>query len=131
MSSTTTTKAAQDATPASENDRPARRDSVNQVTLIGRFVAAPELRQTASGTHVTTARVATNDANGVEYHDVVLWGQLADVATSYLGKGRLVYVRGRLQTRTWQATDGSTRRVTEIVADRLQALTRRQDEQAA
>ncbi len=103
-----------------------RTDSVNQVTLIGRLVAAPEMRQTASGVHVTTARVATNDKNGVEFHDVVLWGQLADFASQYLGKGRLVYIRGRLQSRTWQAADGTPRRTVEIVADRLQALTRRQ-----
>ncbi len=99
-----------------------RGDSVNQVTVIGRLVAAPELRETASGKHVTTVRVATNGKSHAEFHDVVLWGQLADLATSYLGKGRLVYVEGRLQSRQWQATDGSTRRTVEIVANRLQAL---------
>lgn len=99
-----------------------RSDSVNQVTLIGRLVAAPELRETASGKHVTTARVATNGRNQTEFHDVVLWGQLADFATRYLAKGRLVYVEGRLQSRQWQAADGSTRRTVEIVASRLQAL---------
>jgi single-strand DNA-binding protein len=99
-----------------------RGDSVNQVTLIGRLVAAPELRETASGKHVTTVRVATNGKSHAEFHDVVLWGQLADFATSYLSKGRLVYVEGRLQSRQWQATDGSTRRTVEIVANRLQAL---------
>jgi single-strand DNA-binding protein len=117
------TKTSSPNSTATYSDRAPRRDSVNQVTLVGRLVAAPEMRQTASGTHVTTVRVATNDRNGAEFHDVVLWGQLADFATSYLGKGRLVYVRGRLQSRSWQASDGSTRRVTEIVADRLQALT--------
>ncbi len=105
-----------------------RRDSVNQVTLIGRFVAAPEIRQTASGVHVTTARVATNDKSGAEFHDVVLWGQLADFASQYLGKGRLVYVRGRLQSRTWQAADGTSRKAVEIVAERLQALSARGEE---
>lgn len=124
MRSTKTTTKATETDEAPDGERSARRDSVNQVTLIGRLVAAPEMRQTASGTHVTTARVATNDRNGAEFHDVVLWGQLANFATSYLGKGRLVYVRGRLQSRTWQATDGSARRVTEIVADRLQVLSR-------
>jgi single-strand DNA-binding protein len=99
-----------------------QRDSVNQVTLIGRLVAAPELRDTASGKHVTTVRVATNGTSHAEFHDVVLWDQLADFATSYLGKGRLVYVEGRLQSRQWQATDGSIRRSVEIVANRLQAL---------
>jgi single-strand DNA-binding protein len=99
-----------------------RGDSVNQVTLIGRLVAAPELRETASGKHVTTIRVATNGKSHAEFHDVVLWGQLADFACHYLGKGRLVYIEGRLQNRQWQATDGSTRRTVEIVANRLQAL---------
>jgi single-strand DNA-binding protein len=49
---------------------------------------------------------------------VVLWGQLADFATSYLGKGHLVYVEGRLQGHQWQATDGATRRTVEIIANR-------------
>ena len=74
------------------------------------------------GAHVTTVRVATNGESHAEFHDVVLWGQLADFACQYLGKGRLVYIEGRLQSRQWQATDGSTRRTVEIVANRLQAL---------
>jgi single-strand DNA-binding protein len=95
---------------------------VNQVTLIGRLVAAPELRKTTSGKDVTTVRVATNGKSHAEFHDVVLWGQLATFACQYLGKGRLVYIEGQLQIRQWQATDGSTRRTVEIVANRLQAL---------
>jgi single-strand DNA-binding protein len=104
--------------------RQSRGDSVNQVVLIGRLVAAPDLRETASGKHVTTVRVATNGKARAEFHDVVLWGQLADFATSYLGKGRLVYVEGRLQGRQWQATDGTTRWTVEIIANRLQALSK-------
>ena len=99
-----------------------RGDSVNQVTLIGRLVATPELRKTASGKSVTTVRIATNGKRHAELHDVVLWGQLADFACQCLGKGRLVYIEGRLQSRQWQATDGSTRRTIEITANRLQAL---------
>ena len=117
MRSRTTTTT---SSPASTT--PARRESVNQVTLIGRLVAAPELRATASGKYVTTARVATNGRTGAEFHDVVLWGQLAEFACQYLGKGRLVYVEGRLRSRQWQAADGGTRRTVEIVANRLQAL---------
>lgn len=110
-------------TTASEPENKSRGDSVNQVILVGRLVAAPELRATASsGKHVTTARIATNGRSSAEFHDVVLWGQLADFCTSYLGKGRLVYVEGRLQSRSWQAADGSTRRNVEIVASRLQGL---------
>jgi len=104
------------------SERQNRGDSVNQVTLIGRLVATPELRETGSGKHVTTVRVATNGKSHAEFHDVVLWGQLADFACSYLGKGRLIYIEGRLQSRQWQATDGNTRRTVEIVANRLQAL---------
>jgi single-strand DNA-binding protein len=110
--------------PVAKDERQSRGDSVNQVTLIGRLVAAPELRETGSGKHVTTVRVATNGKTHAEFHDVVLWGLLADFATSYLGKGRLVYIEGRLQSRQWQATDGSARRTVEIVANRLQALSR-------
>ncbi len=116
MRSKTTTTTTSSPAPNTQ----ARRESVNQVTLIGRLVAAPELRETASGEHVTT-RVATNGRTGAEFHDVVLWGQLADFACQYLGKSRLVYVEGRLQSRQWQAA-GGTRRTVEIVANRLQAL---------
>jgi single-strand DNA-binding protein len=59
-----------------------------------------------------------------EFHDVVLWGRLADFTTRCFGKSRLAYIEGRLQSRQWQATDGSTRRTVEIVANRLQALSR-------
>ena len=122
MPSNKTTKTKKLAATATQS----RGDSVNQVTLIGRLVAAPELRETASGKHVTTVRVATNGKSHAEFHaelhDVVLWGQLADFACQYLGKGRLVHIEGRLQSRQWQATDGSSRRTVEIVAIRLQAL---------
>lgn len=102
-----------------------RGDSVNSVTLIGRLTAPPELRTTASGKTVTTARVAINGRNDTaDFFDVVLWGQAAEFACTYLGKGRLVYVEGRLQSRQWQAADGSTRRTVEIVAHRLQALSK-------
>ena len=114
----TSSMKSQEALPAEQKSRG---DSVNQVILIGRIVAAPELGTTASGKHVTTVRVATNGKSHAEFHDV-LWGQLAEFATSYLGKGRLVYVEGRLQSRTWQASDGSSRRNVEIIANRLQAL---------
>ncbi|HLG68486.1 MAG TPA: single-stranded DNA-binding protein [Acidimicrobiales bacterium] len=127
MSSNKTTTKANPSSPT----RPSRQDSINQVILVGRIVAAPELRQTASGKHVTTARIATNGKAGAEFHDVVLWNQLADFACSYLGKGRLVSVEGRLQSRQWKAQDGSTRRTIEIVASRLQALTGKSDAPAA
>jgi single-strand DNA-binding protein len=97
--------------------------SVNRTTLVGRLVATPELRETKGGIHVTTIRVATNDREQAEFHDVVLWRQLADFAAGYLTKGRLVYVEGRLQARAWESADGSKRRSFEVVATRLTALT--------
>lgn len=85
MPSNTTNSSKKPAT----GERQSRRDSVIQVTLIGRLVATPELRETGSGKAVTTIRVATNGNSHAEFHDVVLWGQLARFACSYLGKGRL------------------------------------------
>jgi single-strand DNA-binding protein len=96
--------------------------SVNRTTLVGRLVATPELRETKSGIHVTTIRIATNDREQAEFHDVVLWRQHADFAVGYLTKGRLVYIEGRLQARSWKSADGSKRRSFEVVASRLTAL---------
>jgi single-strand DNA-binding protein len=103
--------------------KPTRGASVNRVILTGRLVATPELRTTGSGLHVTTVRIVTNDREQPEFHDVVLWRQMADFATKYMVKGRLAYVEGRLQSRNWEAADGSKRRTVEIVADKFQALT--------
>jgi single-strand DNA-binding protein len=75
---------------------------------------------------VTTVRIATNDREQPEFHDVVLWRQLADFATSYMTKGRLAYIEGRQQSRTWEAVDGSKRRTTEVVADTFKALSPQQ-----
>jgi single-strand DNA-binding protein len=109
----------------------ARGASVNRVILTGRVVATPELRTTSSGLHVTTVRIVTNDREQPEFHDVVLWRQMADFATKYMAKGRLAYVEGRLQSRSWEAADGSKRRTVEIVADRFQALTPKEAAEAA
>ena len=84
MRSNTTKSTKKPATGERQN----RGDSVNQVTLMGRLVATPELRETGSSKHVTTVRVATNGKTNTEFHSVVLWGQLPDFATKYLGKGR-------------------------------------------
>jgi single-strand DNA-binding protein len=105
--------------------------SVNRVILTGRLVATPELRTTSSGLHVTTVRIVTNDREQPEFHDVVLWRQMADFATKYMVKGRLVYVEGRMQSRSWEAADGSKRRTVEVVADRFQALTSKPAEEKA
>jgi single-strand DNA-binding protein len=105
---------------------------VNKVILIGRLAADPDVRATASGTHVTKLRVATNTYAGQEedgsrrertdYHHLVLFGRQAEIAGSYLRKGRLVYAEGRNQTRTWETPEGQRRYMTEVVVDSLQML---------
>jgi single-strand DNA-binding protein len=66
-----------------------------------------------------------------EFHDIVLWRQLADFAAGYMTTGRLVYIEGRLQGRTWEATDGTQRRSVAVVADRYQALSSKAAKSAA
>jgi single-strand DNA-binding protein len=110
-------------TEAQAPKKRARGATFNRVILTGRVVATPELRTTGSGLHVTTVRIVTNDREQPEFHDVVLWRQMADFATKYMVKGRLAYVEGRMQSRSWEAADGSKRRTVEVVADRFQALT--------
>lgn len=101
---------------------------LNRATLIGRLTHEPELRTIPSGQSVTTFSIATNytwtDSSGVrqekpEYHNIVAWGKLAEICAQYLGKGRRVYIEGRLQTREWDGKDGVKRRTTEIVADNM------------
>lgn len=96
---------------------------------MGRLTADPEVKTTPTGTQVATFSVATNrywtDKVGakkeeVEFHNVVLWGRQASVAGQFLAKGSIAYIEGRLQTRSWQAKDGTTRRVTEIIGENIQ-----------
>ncbi len=125
MASKTNTRSTESTTDTTETKRSSKGTSVNRVILAGRLVATPELRTTDSGVHVTTVRIVTNDREQPEFHDVVLWRQMADFATSYMTKGRLAYVEGRLQSRTWEAADGTQRRTVEVIADRFQALSGR------
>lgn len=101
---------------------------LNRATIIGNLTRDPELRSTPGGKAVATIGLATNrfwmDANGqkqqqAEFHNVVLWGKLAEIASQYLKKGRKAYVEGRLQTREWTGQDGLKRTRTEIVAENL------------
>ena len=102
--------------------------SLNRAQIIGNLTREPEMRQTASGQAVANFGVATNrsykDSSGqkqeqVEFHNVVVWGKLAEICSQYLGKGRKVFIEGRLQTREWEGKDGGKRRTTEIVADNM------------
>ena len=105
--------------------------SVNKVILVGRLGKDPEMRFTPSGKAVTNFSMATSeywsDAGGerqerTEWHKIVLWGKVAEVAAKLLSKGKLVYIEGRLQSRSWDADDGSKRYTTEIVANQMQIL---------
>ena len=105
--------------------------SVNKVILVGNLGKDPELKHTGSGTAVATMTVATNerykDKNGewqdrTEWHNVVLWQRLAEIAAEYLKKGRSVYIEGRLQTRAWEDKQGQKRYTTEIIASDLVLL---------
>ncbi len=101
---------------------------LNKVMIIGRLTRDPELRNTPTGKAVATISLATNriwvDANKqkqkqVEYHNVVMWTKLAEIAHQYLRKGGKVYVEGRLQTREWTGQDGVKRYRTEIVGENM------------
>ncbi len=100
---------------------------VNKVILIGNLGADPEVRYTANGNAVTNLSVATDESYKdrntgqmvprTEWHRVVMFGKVAEVAGQYLRKGSKVYIEGRLQTRKWQGQDGQDRYTTEIVVD--------------
>lgn len=101
---------------------PAR--SLNKVQLIGNLTRDPELRYTPQGTAVCTLGLATNRSwvteggekkEDTEFHRLVAWNKLAELCSQLLFKGRKVFIEGRLQTRQWQAQDGSSRQTTEIV----------------
>lgn len=115
--------------------------NLNKVIIIGNLTADPELRSTPSGQSVGSLRIATNrvwiDKNTnqkqqeVEYHTVVVWGKLAEVASRFLTKGSLAMVEGRLKTRSWQDTSGNKKFRTEIIAQTLQLGPRLQKEKTA
>lgn len=106
--------------------------SVNKVILVGNLGADPETRYLPSGDAVTNIRLATTDrykdkSSGefkelTEWHRVVFFGRLAEIAAEYLKKGSPAYVEGRIRTRKWQDQSGQDRYSTEIVADSLQLL---------
>lgn len=112
--------------------------NLNKAFVLGNLAADPEFRTTMNGQEVATIRVATNRVwnnqagekqEAVEFHRVVLWGRLAQLANQYLTKGRLVMIEGRIQTRSYEGKDGQKRYQTEIVAENLQLGPRFQGEQ--
>lgn len=116
--------------------------SLNKVMLIGNIGRDPEVK-TLDGSNgsqkVATFTLATGekykDRNGelqekTEWHNIVAWRNLADICEKYIRKGMQVYIEGRLRTRSWQDKDGNTRYTTEIMADNLQMLGKKEDKPA-
>ncbi len=108
--------------------------SVNKVILIGNLGKDPEVRRLENGSMVATFSIATSEvytdkSTGekkeiTDWHDVVVWRGLAEVAEKYIKKGYKVYVEGKLKKRSWQDKEGVTRYTTEIIADELNVISR-------
>ncbi len=105
---------------------------INKVILVGNLGQDPETRAMPSGKAVTNVRIATTDSwrdkqsgeqkENTEWHNVVFFDRLAEIAAEYLRKGSQVYVEGRLRTRKWQDKSGNDRYTTEIIANEMQML---------
>ena len=105
--------------------------SVNKVIVLGNLGKDPEVRHLPNGDAVCNFSLATteswkdkdgNKQDKTEWHNIVIFRKLAEIAGEYLKKGRPVYIEGRLQTRKWQDKEGKDRYTTEIVADQMQML---------
>ncbi len=103
--------------------------NINKVLLVGRVTADPQLRSTPGGQSVSSFSLATNrtwkDKAGakqeeVEFHNVVVWGRQAEIAVQYLKKGAMVYIEGRLRTRSWTDKQNQTHKTTEVICEQLQ-----------
>ena len=104
---------------------------VNKVILVGRLGKDPEVRHLESGAVVANFPIATSevykDKNGnrqeqTEWHNIVLWRGLAEIAEKYLSKGNQIYIEGKLRTRSWQDKEGITKYTTEIIGDNMTML---------
>jgi single-strand DNA-binding protein len=109
--------------------------ALNKVLLIGNMTRDPELRSTSSGQSVSSFGLATNRVwkdpgtgekkEAVEFHNIIMWGRLAEISGQYLRKGSKIFLEGRIQTRSWQDQSGNKRYTTEIVAENMQMLDRK------
>mgnify|MGYP001816438330 FL=1 len=114
---------------------------INKVILVGNLGGDPETRYTANGAAITNITVATSESwrdkqtgenqERTEWHRVVFFNRLAEIAGEYLRKGRQVYIEGSLRTRKWQGQDGQDRWTNEIVANEMQMLGNRGDDASA
>ena len=108
--------------------------NLNKVILIGRVTQNPEVKTIPSGQMVCTFSLATNRTwtnqdtkqkeEKTEFHNIILWRRLAEIASQYMTKGSLIMVEGRLQTSSWQAADGTKKSRLEVIASRVQILVR-------
>lgn len=114
--------------------------SYNKVLLIGNVGRDPEVRHLETGVAVATVTLATTerykDKNGqyqdlTEWHTIVCWRNLAELAEKYINKGSQIFVEGRIRTRNWTDQNGQKRYTTEILADNIRLLGRRADAQGA
>lgn len=113
---------------------------VNKVILVGNLGKDPEVRYSPNGQAVANVTIATSESwkdktsgekqERTEWHRIVFFGRLAEIAGEYLKKGAQIYIEGRLQTRKWQDKDGHDRYTTEIVANEMQMLGGRPDASA-
>ena len=108
-----------------------QKSSVNKVILVGHIGNKPEGRYTPAGTSTASFSLATNESwidsenekqERTEWHYIIAWNKLADFATEYLQKGQLIYIEGRLQTRTYKDKEEIQRKVTEIIATAITPL---------
>jgi len=114
---------------------------VNKVILLGHLGADPDVRYTADGRSVVNLSVATTSSwkdstsgemqQATEWHRVVLFNRLAQIAEQYLKKGALLYIEGALQTRQWQDDNGIRKQTTEVIAKQLEMLGSREKEESA
>ena len=111
-------------------------NGINKVILIGNLGKDPELKYTDSGTAVCTFSIATNETwtdkegnkhSETEWHNIVVWRKLAEICGQYLVKGKMVYIEGKLKTRSWEDNDGQKKYKTEVVAHQMQMLGGRND----
>ena len=117
-----------------------QKGSLNKVLLIGHLGSDPESRFTTSGSAVTNFNLATNESwqssdgetkDKTEWHRVVIFGKMAETAAEYLKKGQLIYIEGRLQTRSWEDKDKVKRYTTEVLCDGFTMLGPKRDSQGS
>lgn len=111
--------------------------SVNKVILVGNVGKDPEVRYLDSGVAVCNFPLATSETyknrdgekvTSTEWHNIVMWRALAEIAEKYVKKGTQLYIEGKIRTRSWDDRDGNKRYTTEVVADNMQMLGRKSDE---